>query len=123
MYQYLFYLYYRFFFNISRKNMPEANAILVLSILFSFYLFIFYALITSATGGVWRIPRLLIVVIYFIIFIFHYILFVRKKRYRKIYTDYRQKIHFTNRFGTLIALGYLIIPFLFIIFYPFNVRL
>jgi hypothetical protein len=121
LHNYLFYLFFKFFISLGRKDIPESKAIVVLSLWDCFYLLIPYGLIRYVTGKDLLVPKWIIGCLYIAIALTYFFLFIYNKRYLRIYRKFERERDFNNKYGAVIIALYLLLPFVFMIIFTFTI--
>jgi hypothetical protein len=121
IYVFIFYLVFKFFIKIGKKDIPERKAIVVLSLWDFFYLLIPYAIIRYVTGEDIWMPQVVIAIIIIVIFLLHFFLLIYNNRYLRIYRQYEAQQEFTNKYGAPIIITYLLFPILMPLLFTFTI--
>lgn len=121
IYIFIFYLIYKFFIKIGKRDIPERKAIVVLSLWDFLYLLIPYGGIRYVTGEDIWIPKVVIVIIIVVFFFLAFFLLIHNNRYLRIYRQYERQEKFTDKYGALTVITYLLLPILIPLLFTFTI--
>lgn len=121
VYRFIFYLFYKFFIRVSKKDIPERKAIVVLTLWDFFYLLIPYSIVTFVLNKKWLFSKLFIGVLIVLIALIHFFSLIYSKKYLRVYKEFEKQTELRAKYGALIIVSYLLIPILFFIIFTFTI--
>jgi hypothetical protein len=121
LYTFVFYLIYSAFRKLNRKDIPEINAILFMSLWNFMYLMIPFAVARYVTGMDLRIPKVLVAGVILSICLVKYFLLIYNRKYWRIYRKCQKQVEFRYKYGIYVLIGYLVLPILVFAIFTFTI--
>lgn len=121
LYKYIFYLLFKFFIKVSRKDIPESKAIVLMCLWIGLYLLIPYGLIRYAMTNYFKISNWVFVSIYVILCLVHFIYLLSAKKYLHIYRDFERDFEYRNKYKIIPLLLFLSLPIIVPIIFTFTI--
>ena len=120
MYNYFYYRLYKFFLWVSKTDIPDLNAIIILSLYNTFYFLILNILIEKTVGKEhFEVSKTVGVGFYILMIAFNLWYFLKGKRYEKI----KEKFDKTRNIGKyLLFILFMILPFLCLLLFTAQAR-
>ena len=121
LYKLIFYMLYKFFISIGRKDIPERKAIVVLSLWDCFYLLIPYGLVRYFVNRDLFIHKALAVSLIFSIGLIHFFSLVYNNKYLRIYRHFEKAPVFKDKYGVIILAAFLLFPVVTMVIFTFTI--
>jgi hypothetical protein len=121
LYTFVFYLIYSGFRKLNRKDIPEINAVILMSLWNFMYLMIPYAVARHVIEGDLRMHKAFVVGIILSIMLLKYFLLIRNRKYWRIYRRYQEQVEFRYKYGPYVLIGYLVFPILVFVIFTYTI--
>jgi hypothetical protein len=121
MYSFIFYLIYRFFIKVSRRDIPERKALAVMTLWMCLYLLVIYAVIRYVLNQQLLVSKWVIITSVFLIALLHFIFFLPRQRHVYIYRNFKNRPDFVRNYESLTVWLYLLTPFFFLILFTLTI--
>lgn len=120
LYRLIFYMLYKFFIRIGKKDIPERKAVVLISLWDFFYLLIPYGLLRYFTGRELLVPKIYIALCFVSICAIHFYYLVYKSQCLRIYKEFQSHRQYVSNYGGVTILIFMVLPILIPLIFTFT---
>jgi uncharacterized membrane protein YidH (DUF202 family) len=115
LYNFIFYLIYKLFIKLWKKDIPEMKALVLFSLWEAFYLLIPFGIVRYAIRRNIHLSKTTLAITLILIVICNVYLFMRNNRYLKIYRQFEKMPDLKKKYGPITMIAFFLIPILALI--------